>query len=96
MNVCVVVDYPSRSVVHVAGYGLTVHPDLFDVIKQSMMQARQIGQLRRPVVHLSIDVDSVLGAPCRLVVFVPDALEVRGKGAWSGRRYQEISSVAKL
>lgn len=91
MNVCVMVDYPSGSVckLYIVGDPLSVHPDLLDMIKKGVMEARQVGQLRTLVVHLSVDnfIDglTLLRAPCRFVVLVIDALEVSGKSTWSGR-----------
>ena len=40
------------------------------------MALGKIGRLGRPVVHLGIDVDRVLGAPGRRHGFIPEALKI--------------------
>ena len=57
------------------------------------MALREVRHLGGPVVHLGVDVDGVVRAPGRVEVMIPDPLEVRGLGAGTRRRNQEIAPV---
>ena len=52
-----------------------------------------MGGLHRPVVHLRVDVDGVVGAPRGAQVLVPNALEVGGLGAGPGAGDNQIAAV---
>jgi len=41
------------------------------------MALGEIGRLRRPVIHLGIDIDRVLGVPRRRHRVIPKPLEIR-------------------
>ena len=70
------------------------------VTDRSRMNARsgscssaRLADLRRPVVHLGVDVDRVVRAPRRPHVLVPDALQVGGLRAGPARRDQQVAAV---
>ncbi len=83
---------PSRAVVGPGRPG-PADPEVVQKLHQRLMHLRQICSLRRPVVHLRIDVDRIVGAPRRAQVLVPDALQVRRKGSRSGACYQQIAAI---
>ena len=57
---------------------------LFDHLEHRFMCRRKVEQLRRPVVHLSVDICRVFTAPWWYQQVVPDALQIGGPGAGSG------------
>ena len=57
------------------------------------MELGKVGGLHRPVVHLRVDVDGVVGAPRGAQVLVPNALEVGGLGAGPGAGDNQIAAV---
>ena len=57
------------------------------------MALGEVRRLRRPVVHLAVDVHRPVGAPRRADVLVPDALQVGGLGAGAGARDEQVAAV---
>jgi hypothetical protein len=45
-------------------------------VEEWLVQFRQAGDLRSPVVHGGVDVEGIVSAPCGAYVDVPDALKV--------------------
>ena len=56
------------------------------------MTFEQPAYLRRPVIHLSINVGRIIRSPRRLNVPVPDALQIGRHITRSGTGYQQIAS----
>jgi len=57
---------------------------------------RQVGHLRRPVVHLKVDVEVVVAVPGGLQVLVPKALEVGRQAAGARTAHQQISAELEV
>ena len=56
----------------------------------------QVRHLARPVVHLGVDVHSVLRAPRRIEAVVPEALEIRGLRAGLRAGDEQVASEAEV
>ncbi|MNG12053.1 hypothetical protein D3C84_956380 [compost metagenome] len=54
---------------------------LIDVVEQRLMAFRQIRRLRRPIIHLNINVRMEVRLPRRSHRFVPDPLQIRRQAA---------------
>ncbi len=79
-DVGVVVGGPASGPVEVARRHRARLRDVPEEPEQRLVALGQIRRLRRPVVHLGVDVDRVVAAPRRPHVRVPDALQVeRGR-----------------
>ena len=52
------------------------HAQAIDEVEELVVALGEIRDLRRPVVHLEVDVDRELAVPGRLVALVPDPLEI--------------------
>ena len=73
-HVCVVMHHPAAGSIHRpggfrAGLGQILHHrhERFDAL-------RQVARLRRPIIHLRVDVDRVLTAPWRVHAVIPNPL----------------------
>ena len=60
------------------------------------MEFRQVGQLRRPVVHLRVDVGRVVAAPGGLEAGIPDALQVGGLATRLRAADQQVASELEI
>ena len=68
-------DPTMRAVVNLGGVAASLG-QLLNQVEQGFMAFGKIGRFGRPIVHLGVDVDSVLAAPRRLQVIVPQALQI--------------------
>ena len=57
------------------------------------MQLGHIARLRRPIIHLRVNVQGVVAAPRRPRFFVPDPLKIGGLRSRTGAGDQQIASV---
>ena len=57
------------------------------------MALSQVGLLRRPVVHLDVDVRVIVAVPRRPVALVPDSLKVGRQAPWPGTADQQVAAV---
>ena len=71
-------------------------PQRGEVVEQRRRALRQRGNLRRPVVHLQVDVQVVVAVPGRLHLLAPDPLEVGGQRPGSGTGDEEIAAVLEV
>jgi len=67
-----------------------------DEVEEGSVEAGEVGTVGQPVVHLSIDIDGVLGTPGRIDGFVPDALQVGGEGSGAGTGDEHVAAVLKV
>ena len=67
-----------------------------DEIEEGSVEVSEVGAVGQPVVHLSVDIDGVLGTPGRIDGFVPDALQVGGEGSGAGARDEHVAAVLKI
>ena len=68
------------------------HPD---EIKERFDQFGEIANLRKPVVHLNVDVDVIIRTPRSFVVLAPDPLQVGGQFA-ARRTDEEVPSEIEV
>ena len=68
------------------------HKAFYEVDKRCMARGKPEG-LRRPVVHLEVDVGVVIAPPRRSVVLIPNALEVCRETAGPTRCEQQIARI---
>ncbi len=85
-----VVHPPPRAVV-LSGHVRALVGQLSHQSRQGLGELAQVADLRRPVVHLGVDVRRVLRVPRGVHVLVPDALEVGGLGAGPRGRDQQVA-----
>ena len=74
-DVGVVVEHPSVGAVHDARGLMTRLADIADEREEGCVEVGEVGDLRRPVVHLTVDVGGVFGVPVGEHLVVPDALQ---------------------
>ena len=92
----VMMNGPSRKAV---GLGRSCRAGLAEVrdeVEERGTAVAQVAGLRRPVVHLHIDVCGVVAAPGRDDTLAPDALQVCRLCARPGTADQEVSAVMKV
>ena len=65
-------------------------------LKKGLMHRREIQHLRRPVVHLCVDVGRVLAAPGWRQEVIPDALKIGGSRPWTGGRNEQVAPVLNV
>ena len=64
-------------------------------IKERQVAFGQVGDLGRPVIHLHVDVRVIIGMPRRIVVVVPEALQIRRQAAGTRTGNQQVTTVLK-
>ena len=89
----VVVDGPTLRAVVGPGGLRAADGHLADEVEQRAVHVGEVGGLRRPVVHLGVDVRRVVRAPRRTHHVVPDALKVRGLRAGAAARGEQVPAV---
>ena len=72
----VVMQHPAIGTIHVTSCLASRHTHLADEFEQRTVHLRQITNLRRPIVHLQIDVRSILRVPRRPHTVIPQALKI--------------------
>ena len=71
----------------------TVGRQRVDEVKERLVAFRQVGHLRRPVIHLGVDVERPVGAPRRTHGVVPDPLQIRREAAGARAGDQQVATV---
>src|SRR5882724_9062853 len=89
----VVVQHPAGSTVMLAGGGLAGFGQFVDSFYQWRGAGGYIQYFRGPVIHFEVDIGGVLAAPGRCGKVIPDALQVGGLSAGTGRRYQQVTGI---
>ncbi len=69
--------YPARLAIRLSCRARAGVAEIFNQRRQRLGAIAQIARLRRPVVHLHIDVCRPVTTPWRLHLVVPNALEIR-------------------
>ncbi|OQC05012.1 MAG: hypothetical protein BWX80_02239 [Candidatus Hydrogenedentes bacterium ADurb.Bin101] len=67
-----------------------------DKLQEGFVAFMQVGDLRRPVVHLVIDVMVIVGIPRRLDMVAPDALQVGGQRARSRTGQEQVATELEI
>ena len=88
-------DEAARAVVDARGLAARLAQRLEEV-EQRLVQLGEVGHLRRPVVHLQVDVEVIVGVPRRVHAVVPEALQVRGQIAGAAARDQQIAAELEV
>src|SRR5438874_134795 len=73
-EVGVVMHDPPPAAVLVFGGATAADHQVADHVEQRLMALAEVGQFRRPVIHLAVDIEGPLALPRRIEQFVPDAL----------------------
>ncbi len=73
-EVGVVVDHPAACAVLLLGGPGAADGQVVDQGEEGLVAFAEVGQLRRPVVHLQVDVGGVFASPGRINEFIPDPL----------------------
>ena len=80
---------------HLGGLS-AAHRDVLDQAEERLGALREVGRLRRPVVHLGVDVDGVLAVPGRRELVIPLSLKIRGHRAGATARNQQVTAKMKV
>src|SRR5688572_429759 len=75
-DVRVMVCHPSSCPIHNPCCFASRLRHIFNHAKKGLMQLREVCLFRRPVVHLSVDVDGVFAVPRRAHVRIPEPLKI--------------------
>jgi hypothetical protein len=75
-----------------AGYLCARNAQIGEEIMERFCTFRERTRLRRPIVHLQIDIGGPLAAPPGPQTLIPDALQIRGLTARAGGRDEQISA----
>ena len=94
-DVGVVVDDPAAHPVMLAGNLFTSRHKAFDEVDKRGVARGKPERLRRPVVHLEVDIRVVIAPPGRSVVLIPNALKVCRKTARPTRCQQQVACILR-
>ena len=72
------------------------HAKVVEQVPQRLLHLGQIRHVCRPVVHLDVDVDVVVGVPRRGDLVVPNALQIRGHRVRPRRSHQQVAAELKV
>ncbi|MNI54387.1 hypothetical protein D3C73_1092810 [compost metagenome] len=75
----IVVGNETPAAIHPFGRFASPYLQPLDEIEQRNMAFRQIAALRRPIIHLCIDVDRVFAVPDGQHILIPDSLQIGGQ-----------------
>ena len=92
-QVGVVVSHPSVAAIHLACRRGTRLAQFACHLEQRPLRLGKVTYQRRPVVHLGIDVNSVLRVPRCVHLVVPYTLQVGGLATGLTRRNQQITAI---
>ena len=96
-DVAVVMDRPAVHPVHVPDHLLSRYGTVTDEFHQRNGRSAQPERLRRPVVHLYVDVGVQVAAPRRMPVLAPYSLEVaRNSAVFAGTGYEEVAPELEI
>ena len=87
----VVVNDEATRAVQGAGDAAAVLLGAIDQVEERLVQFGEVADLRRPVVHLDVDVDGVLALPRRRQRVVPDSLKVRRHRSRTAARNEQVA-----
>ena len=90
-KVGVLVEHPPACAVVLLRHLRALIRNVADQLEQRFGQIAEVGRLRRPVVHLRVDVGRVLRVPHGVHVVVPNPLQVRRLRAGTRRRNQNVA-----
>ena len=91
------VEGPAAGAVGLAGRDGARDGQTADEVGEGRDGLRKIGDFRRPVVHLQVDVGVEVGVPGRLEVLVPDALKIgRKRGRPARRAHEQVAAVLEV
>ena len=88
-------DEAARAVVISRGLSAS-HAKVVEQVPQRLLHLGQIRHVCRPVVHLDVDVDVVVGVPRRGDLVVPNALQIRGHRVRPRRSHQQVAAELKV
>ena len=94
-GICVMMHRPSPAAIHFSGSLPAVLYKSRDEIKQGFMTLGQPTYLRRPVIHLCINIHCVFRVPWWEIFLVPDSLQIGRKTSFPAACNQQISSIIK-
>src|SRR5690606_36002208 len=88
--------YPSFCPIVFVGGQFSGFRQVFNKREQRLVEFRKISTLCRPIVHLCIDVDCILGTPRWSEFFVPYPLQIGGSSVFSRRRDKQIAAILEI
>ena len=88
--------HPAIRVVEAACRLLSAPRQAFGEVEHRDVELGEVRDLGRPVVHLQVDVDVVVGVPRCLDVLVPESLQVRGQRAGSTAGDEQVAGVLEV
>ncbi|OPZ66351.1 MAG: hypothetical protein BWY83_02903 [bacterium ADurb.Bin478] len=95
-NVGQMMHHPSiAAIMHARGHSAGFHQRL-DIIHQRQSAFREMGGLRRPIVHLQIDIGMIIGIPRRRHGFIPLALQVGGQTTGPRTGDEQVTAILKI
>ena len=96
LNICIVVRYKAPAPIHGLSSPLSVREHLLYQTEQRLMALRQITVLRKPVIHLCVDVDCIFAVPRWKHVLIPESLQGCRKSALPAAWDKKISAKIKV
>ncbi len=85
---------PTLGSVHLPGSHASWCYQLFHEFSKYHHRLWQVSGLRRPVIHLDIDIRVIVGVPLGVVLIIPYSLKIGRKSTWLSRRsHQQVSAV---
>ena len=89
----IMMQHPATTTIHSTGSFTPILAQFTYHLDEWFMKFGQVGDFRRPVIHLSLNVGRIIRSPRRLNVPVPDALQIGGQPARAGRGNQQVTTV---
>ncbi|MNE96393.1 hypothetical protein D3C80_1945940 [compost metagenome] len=66
-----------------------------DIIDKRLMQLSQVADLCRPVIHLGVNVQRIIGAPWRSCLLVPNPLQIGWLCTRAGAGNKQVSAIVE-
>ena len=88
--------HPATGVIEGFGGSLATGHLLFRPFHQRQMQLREVGHLRRPMIHLQIDVQVIVSIPRRMDRVAPESLQVGRQQADTRRGDQQVATELEV
>ncbi|MNV46462.1 hypothetical protein D3C71_1382950 [compost metagenome] len=86
----------SPAVIHLPGRYSARFPHSLNMIEQRLMALSQAAVLRRPIIHLGVDVNRILTVPRRPEAVVPNTLQIGGQRTGPAAGYEQIAPVMEI
>ena len=94
-DVRIVMRNPATGPIILTSGFVTIVRQVLDQPEKGLVTLGEVGQLRRPIVHLGINIERIVGTPGRGHRFIPDTLQGGGDTPGARTRDQQVASVVE-